>query len=153
MQLQLQVPGHLQDDLESDLKAAAASAGQPLAGEGTVWLVSGHSYSYTDNAQPLVYTHRLELQEVEDLQASAVEVAGLALTPILYKEDVHEEALMVFLVADVSSKEGERLEELIVTQEDRYVDVVRRGVSETPSACASAAVCGSKVKAAPGATT
>ncbi|WP_371095138.1 hypothetical protein [Streptomyces sanglieri] len=132
VELELQVPGDLQDDLESDLKAAAAPAGQPLAGEDATWLVSSHSYSYTDNAQPLVYTHRLELQEVENLQASTVEVAGLTLVPIQYNEDIDEEALLVFLVTDVSGEEGERLEKLIVTQEDQYVDVVRRGVSETP---------------------
>ncbi|MFJ8351489.1 hypothetical protein ACIQ9J_35080 [Streptomyces sp. NPDC094153] len=132
MELELRVPGDLQDDLESELKAAAAPAGQPLAGEGTTWLVSSHSYSYTDNAQSLVYIHRLELQEVEELQASTVEVAGLTLVPIQYNEDIDEEALLVFLIADVSGEEGERLEELIVTQEDQYVDVVRRGVSETP---------------------
>ncbi|MGW5248321.1 hypothetical protein ACWEQN_31630 [Streptomyces sp. NPDC004129] len=132
VELELRVPGDLQDDLESELKAAAAPAGQPLAGEDTTWLVSSHSYSYTDNAQPLVYTHRLELQEVEDLKASTVEVAGLTLVPIQYKEDIDEETLLVSLVTDVSGEEGERLEELIVTQEDQYVDVVRRGVSETP---------------------
>ncbi|MFI6039236.1 hypothetical protein ACIBBD_34950 [Streptomyces sp. NPDC051315] len=132
VELELRVPGDLQDDLESELKSAAAPAGQPLAGEGTTWLVTSHSYSYTDNAQPLVYTHRLELQEVEALQASTVEVAGLTLVPIQYKEDIDEEALLVFLVTDVSGEEGERLEELIVTQEDQYFDVVRRGVSETP---------------------
>ncbi|WP_143662390.1 hypothetical protein [Streptomyces sp. Amel2xC10] len=132
VELELRVPGDLQDDLESELKSAAAPAGQPLAGEGTTWLVTRHSYSYTDNAQPLVYTHRLELQEVEALQASTVEVAGLTLVPIQYKEDIDEEALLVFLVTDVSGEEGERLEELIVTQEDQYFDVVRRGVSEPP---------------------
>ncbi|MEU2793985.1 hypothetical protein [Streptomyces sp. NPDC007100] len=132
VELKLRVPGDLQDDLESELEAAAAPAGQPLAGEGTTWLVSSHSYSYTDNTQPLVYTYRLELQEVEDLQASTVEVAGLTLVPLQYKEDVDEETLLVSLVTDVSGEEGERLEELIVTQEDQYVDVVRRGVSETP---------------------
>ncbi|MCL3998096.1 hypothetical protein [Streptomyces lavenduligriseus] len=132
VKLELQVPGDLQDDLENELKGAAAPAGQPLAGEGTTWLVTSHSYSYTDAAQPLVYTHRLELQEVEELRATAVEVAGLTLVPIQYKEDVDEETLLVTLVIDVSGEEGERLEELIVTQEDQYVDVIRRGVSETP---------------------
>ncbi|MGW4995202.1 hypothetical protein ACWEQ3_47830 [Streptomyces mirabilis] len=132
LELELRVPGDLQDDLESELKAAAAPGGQPLTGEGSIWLVSSHSYAYTDNAQPLVYTHRLELQEVEKLQASTVEVAGLPLVPIQYNEDIDEESLLVFLVTDASGEANERLEELIVTQRGRYVDVVRRGVSETP---------------------
>lgn len=132
VELELRVSGDLQDDLETALKAAAAPAGSPLEGEGTSWLVSSHSYSYTDNERPLVYTHRLELQEVEELQASTVEVEGLALVPIQYSEDVDEGALLVSLVTDVSGEDGERLEELIVTQEDQYFDVVRRGVSESP---------------------
>lgn len=59
MELELRVSGDLQDDLETALKAAAVPARSPLEGEGTSWLVSSHSYSYTDNERPLVYTHRL----------------------------------------------------------------------------------------------
>ncbi|MGW1412551.1 hypothetical protein [Streptomyces sp. NPDC002403] len=132
VELELRVSGDRQDDLETALKAAAAPAGRPLEGEGTRWLVSSHSYSYTDNERPHVYTHRLELQEVEELQASAVEVEGLTLVPIQYNEDVDEGILLVSLVTDVSGEKGERLEELIAAQEDRYFNVVRRGVSESP---------------------
>ncbi|MFD9545057.1 hypothetical protein [Streptomyces sp. NPDC060022] len=132
VELELRVPGDLQDDLERELKAAAAPAGQPLTGQGTSWLVGNHSYSYTDNAQPRVYTHRVELREVEELKTSAVEVAGLTLVPIQYKEDLEEERLLVSLITEVSGEEGERLEELLTTLGDSYVDVVRRGVSETP---------------------
>ncbi|MFG2569243.1 hypothetical protein ACGFR6_27920 [Streptomyces sp. NPDC048567] len=132
VELELRVQGDLQDGLESELKTAAAPAGQPLQGKDASWLVGDHSFSYTDNARPRMYTHRVELQEVEELKASAVEVAGLVLVPIQYKEDFDEETLLVSLVADVSGEEGERLEELLVTLGDSYVDVVRRGVSETP---------------------
>lgn len=132
VELELRVQGDLQDDLESELEAAAAPAGQPLQGEGASWLVGNHSFSYTDDARPRVYTHRVELQEVEELKASAVEVEGLALVPVQYKEDFNEGTLLVSLVTDVSGEEGERLEELLVTLGDSYVDVLRRGVSETP---------------------
>ncbi|PVC76939.1 hypothetical protein DBP20_35215 [Streptomyces sp. CS131] len=132
MELELRVPSDLQDGLENELKAAAAPAGQPLQGEGTSWLVGNHSFSYTDNARPRVYTHRVELQEVEELEASAVEVAGLTLVPVKYNEDFTEGMLLVTLITEVSGEEGERLEELLVTAGDNYVDVVRRGVSETP---------------------
>ncbi|MGW5803807.1 hypothetical protein ACWFQ7_29515 [Streptomyces bacillaris] len=131
VKLELSVPSDLQDGLENELKAAAAPAGQPLQGEGTSWLVGNHSFSYTDNARPRVYTHRVELQEVEELEASAVEVAGLTLVPVKYNEDFIEGTLLVTLITEVSGEEGERLEELLVTAGDNYVDVVRRGVSET----------------------
>ncbi|WP_329304545.1 hypothetical protein [Streptomyces anulatus] len=131
VELELRVPSDLQDGLESELKAAAAPAGQPLQGEGASWLVGNHSFSYTDNARPRVYTHRVELQEVEELKASAVEVAGLTLVPVKYNEDFTEGILLVTLITEVSGEEGERLEELLVTAGDNYVDVVRRGVSES----------------------
>ncbi|MFF9431916.1 hypothetical protein [Streptomyces sp. NPDC014746] len=132
VEIELRVPGDLQDDLQDELKAAAAPAGQPLRGEGTSWLVGNHSFSYTDNARPRVYTHRVELHEAEDLKASAVEIEGLTLIPTQYNEDIQDERLLVSIVTEVSGEEGERLEELLVTLGDSYVDVVRRGVSETP---------------------
>ncbi|MFF8747140.1 hypothetical protein [Streptomyces californicus] len=132
VELELRVQDETQDSLENELKAAAAPAGQPLQAEGASWLVGDHSFSYTDNAKPRVYTHRVELQEVEELKASAVEVAGLTLVPVKYNEDFQEGTLLVSLITEVSGEDGERLEELLVTSGDNYVDVVRRGVSETP---------------------
>ncbi|MGW8487466.1 hypothetical protein [Streptomyces sp. NPDC055886] len=132
VELELRVQGDAQDSLEGALKAAASPAGQPLQGEGTSWLVGNHGFSYTDNAKPRVYTHRVELQEVEELRASAVDVAGLTLVPVQYNEDFTDSTLLVTLLTEVSGEDAERLEELLVSSGDNYVDVVRRGVSETP---------------------
>ncbi|MEU2287835.1 hypothetical protein ABZ614_39030 [Streptomyces sp. NPDC013178] len=132
--LEFRVPSNRQDELDAELKAATGKEGHPLRGTDVNWSVSDSRYSYTVGAQPEVSTYNLELQEAEDLRASAVEFEGLALVPSAYREWIDDEGehLVLTFVTETAGEEDQRLEELVVERSEAYFDVIRRGVSDTP---------------------
>ncbi|MFJ4866805.1 hypothetical protein [Streptomyces sp. NPDC088748] len=79
-------------------------------------------------------TYQLTLQEWEDLRASAVVFGGLSLIPSTYREWTDEEGeyLILSFVTETAGEQDQRLEELVVDRSERYFDVTRRGVSDTP---------------------
>ncbi|MFF7581143.1 hypothetical protein ACFZBE_40395 [Streptomyces sp. NPDC008061] len=133
--LEFRVPAQRVDELNAELKAATGDDGDLLRGADTNWSVSEQSYSYTVGAQSDVYTYKVELQEGEDLQASTVEVGGLALPPSAYREWIDREGkyLVLTFVTETAGEEDQRLEELVVDRNARYFDVIRRGISDTPT--------------------
>ncbi|MFJ3966081.1 hypothetical protein [Streptomyces sp. NPDC090036] len=132
--VELRVSSERREELDAELKAATGTDGRPLRGASLNWSVSDSRYSYTVGAQPDVSTYQLELQEWEDLRSSAVEVGGLALTPGAYREWIDDggEYLVLTFVTETAGEQGQRLEELVVDRSERYFDVIRRGVSDTP---------------------
>ncbi|MEH0420512.1 hypothetical protein [Streptomyces sp. B21-083] len=132
--LEFRVPSKRQDELDAELKAAAEKDGRPLRGTDVNWSVSNTRYSYTVGAQPDVATYSLELQEAEDLRASAVEIGGLALVPGAYREWIDGEGdyLVLTFVTETAGEANQQLEELVIARGETYYDVIRRGVSDTP---------------------
>jgi hypothetical protein len=129
--LEFQVPAARRSELDAELQAAAAPNGQRLQGGDAAWRVAGGWTASSQADRPDVYTYALDIQEVEDLQASAVEFGGLVLVPIKYMEESDNEGTIVTtLVTEVSGEDSDRLE-TILCAEDEYYDVVRRGVSDT----------------------
>ncbi|MCX5401311.1 hypothetical protein [Streptomyces sp. NBC_00102] len=129
--LEMRVPEDASEELNAELQAATDGT-KYLQGPDAEWQVSSNRYSYTQGERPAIYTYNLEIQEVEGLQASAVEADGMVLVPVQYDESISKDSLVLTLVTEVAGQESERLEELLQTQGDSYFDVVRRGVSETP---------------------
>ncbi|MFJ9968510.1 hypothetical protein [Streptomyces avermitilis] len=130
--LELRVPAEQSEELEAELEAAAGDAGHPLQGADTNWSVSNNRSSYTVGARPDVHTYNLELQEAEDLNASAVEIGGLTLATTAYKEWIDDGTLVLTFVAETAGEASQQLEELVVARGEMYYDVIRRGVSDTP---------------------
>ncbi|WP_409467173.1 hypothetical protein [Streptomyces sp. HC307] len=79
-----------------------------------------------------MHTYNLELQEAEDLNASAVEIGGLTLATTAYKEWTDEGTLVLSFVTETAGEANQQLEELVVARGETYYDVIRRGVSDTP---------------------
>ncbi|MGW4492696.1 hypothetical protein [Streptomyces sp. NPDC004376] len=130
--LEFRVAGDRQDELNDELAAASGDEAKPLLGPDAAWIVTGNRYSFSTGDQHDMYTYRLEIQEVEDLSVSALELPGLTLTPLSYKERT-EGVLAATFVVEVSGDDVARLEELIVARDDQqYFDVIRRGISDEP---------------------
>lgn len=132
--VEFRVPSERQDELDAELKAATGKDGNPLRGTDVNWSVSNTRYSYTVGAQSDVRTYSLELQEAEDLRASAVEIGGLTLIPSAYHEWIDDEGehLVLTFVTETAEEQDQRLEELVLARDDEaYFDVIRRGVSDT----------------------
>jgi hypothetical protein len=130
--LELRVPSNRREELDAELEAASGDDGRPLQGPDAKWFVSGNRVSYGVGAQPEVYTYQLELQEAEDLTASAVEIRGLVLVPTAYRESVADNGnLVATFVTEVTGDEVRQLEELIVAG-NQYFDVIRRGITDAP---------------------
>ncbi|MFJ3891416.1 hypothetical protein [Streptomyces rubrogriseus] len=129
--LEFRVPDSRRSDMNAELQAAATPNGQHLRGSDAAWRVAG-SWTATSQAErPDIYTYALEVQEVEELQASTVELGGLALVPIQYMEESNDEGtIAATFVTEVSGEASDRLEELL-SADDEYYDVVRRGVNDT----------------------
>lgn len=132
--LEFRVPGDRQEEVDAELKSATGKDGHPLRGADTTWSVSDTRYSYTVGAQPDVCTYQLELQEAEELRASAVEIGELVLVSSSYREWIDEDGgyLVLTFVTETAGEEDRRLEELILDRSERYLEVIRRGVSDTP---------------------
>ncbi|MGC5041034.1 hypothetical protein ACLQ2C_36465 [Streptomyces sp. DT73] len=132
--LKMRVPADRCDELNSELQAAAGLSGKPLQGPDATWRLSGDWSSHSRGERPEIYTYNVDIQEEEELQASALEIAGLTLIPAQYSEEIHDGTIAVSLVTEVSDDEGERLEDLLTSEElgEEYFDVVRHGVSDTP---------------------
>uniref|UniRef100_UPI003F495658 hypothetical protein n=1 Tax=Streptomyces chartreusis TaxID=1969 RepID=UPI003F495658 len=130
--LELRVPAGQSEELDAALKAATGDEGHPLQGADANWSVSDSRYSYTVGARPDVHTYNLELQEAEDLNASAVEIGGFILATTAYKEWIDDGNLVLTFVTETAGGESRRLEALVVARGEMYYDVIRRGISDTP---------------------
>ena len=129
--LELHVPDERHQELDAELQAAASHEGKHLQGTDTAWLVSDGWTTTSQGRRPEIYIYKMEVEEVEVLQASALEIEGLSLFPIRYKEQVDEGHVTVTLVSEVAGEDNERLENLL-GEPDAFHDVTRRGISDTP---------------------
>ncbi|MFG2357393.1 hypothetical protein [Streptomyces sp. NPDC048521] len=129
--LELHVPDERHQELDAELEEAAANDGKHLHGTDAAWRVSEGWTADSQGRRPEIYIYRMEVQEVEVLEASALEIEGLSLFPSRYKEQVDEDTVTVTLVAEVTGEDDERLEELL-RDPDAFYDVTRRGISDTP---------------------
>ncbi len=129
--LELHVPDERHQELDAELEAAAANEGRPLQGTDAAWRVSDGWTATSRGRRPEIYIYRMEVQEAETLEPSAVEIEGLSLTPAKYKEEVDENTVMVTLVTEVTGEDDEHLEKLLKDPDALY-DVTRRGISDTP---------------------
>ncbi|MFH9044287.1 hypothetical protein ACH4FA_33810 [Streptomyces sp. NPDC017966] len=129
--LELHVPDERHQELDAELEAAAAHGGKPLQGPDTAWRVSEGWTAASQGRRPEIYIYTMEVEEVELLQASALEIEGLSLSPMRYKEEVDGGHVTVTLVSEVAGEADERLESLL-SEPDAFHDVIRRGISDEP---------------------
>lgn len=129
--LELHVPDERHQELDAELEAAAANEGRPLRGTDAAWRVSDGWTATSRGRRPEIYIYRMEVQEAEVLEPSALEIEGLSLTPAKYKEEADENTVMVTLVTEVNGEDDEHLEKLL-RDPDALYDVTRRGISDTP---------------------
>ncbi|WP_406425635.1 hypothetical protein [Streptomyces sp. NBC_01589] len=107
--LELHVPDERHQELDAELQAAASPGGKPLQGPDTDWIVSDGWTTTSQGRRPEIYIYRMEVEEAEVLRASAVEIEGLSLLPIMYKERVFAGKSTVTLVSKVAGEDIERL--------------------------------------------
>jgi hypothetical protein len=104
-----------------------------LAGSGSIqWMVTSHSYSYTDNEPPL---HHIELTERQQLSLDRVEFDGLALIPDRSSLSESGDAVVEFLV-NMSAEQHQKFETILQQHRgadvDRYFPVSLVGIAEQP---------------------
>jgi len=77
-------------------------------GTGTIrrWTVRNHSYSYTDGDEPLVYTHTLEMEEMEDFMPTRLHISDLSVEPYTYEEEFQGDALIITARVALSDEDG-----------------------------------------------
>lgn len=129
--LELHVPDERHQELDDELHAAESPEGKPLQGADTDWIVLDGWTTTSTGRRPEIYIYRMEVEEAEVLRASAVEIGGLSLLPIRYKERATAGKSTVTLVSEVAGEDIERLEALL-GKPASFHDVVRRGISDTP---------------------
>ncbi|MFK0119578.1 hypothetical protein [Streptomyces sp. NPDC090994] len=129
--LRLHVPDERHQELDAELRAAAAADGDPLRGTDAAWRVAEGWTAASQGRRPEIYVYRIEIQEIEVLHPTALEIEGLRLVPAKYRERADEDVLTVTAVADVTGADDQRLERLLSTPGAWY-EVTRRGISDTP---------------------
>ncbi|MBO1332462.1 hypothetical protein [Streptomyces sp. VRA16 Mangrove soil] len=130
--LELHVPDERHEELEAELHAAATPEGPHLPGSQGNWRVLDGWSTVSTGHRREIRIYRIQVEEVEVLDPSAVEIDGLPLRPRGYREHVEAGTLTVTLVADVRDEDdAQRLEESLA-HPDAFHDVVRRGISDTP---------------------
>ena len=97
--LELHVPDERHEELDAELQAAAAVDGQHLRGVDAAWRVLEGWTAASLGRRPEIYIYRMQVQEVEVLHASALEIEGLSILPSRYDEQVDEDILTVTVLS------------------------------------------------------
>lgn len=92
------------------------------------WKVANHSYSYSDRS--VLYHHSLEIEEVEMLNVSSLEIDELTLEPYFYQESFLDEELAIELRTNLNKEQHTLLKQIFKERDE--VTVIRRGISDTP---------------------
>ncbi|MFD8565524.1 hypothetical protein [Streptomyces sp. NPDC059639] len=129
--LELHVPDERHQALDAELQAANADDGRPLRGSDADWRVAEGWTTASQGRRPEIYIYRMEVQEVEFLRVSAVEIEGLSLLPVRYKEQVDEDVVTSTFVTEVTGEDNDRLEGLL-RKPDTFHEVTRRGIGDLP---------------------
>ncbi len=102
-------------------------------GKGNVlskWRMKNNSYNYSDDNHISNYYHSIELEEMEDLKMTTLEIAGLILNPYYYDEKFDEDALIIEAKVKLSGPQFTELKE--VMKKTDYFPVIRHGINEEP---------------------
>lgn len=91
--------------------------------------ISNTSYSYSNNSDARKYT--LELSEVENIKIDKLLIEGIELTPYEYEETLSEGAIIINAKVNVTKDIANRIEGLYKIEE-KYFNVIRKGISENP---------------------
>jgi cation transport regulator ChaC len=129
--LELHVPDERHEELDAELQAASTADGPHIQGTDATWRVSEGWTAVSQGRRPEICIYKAEIQEVEELRVSALEIEGLSLVPTRYREGLSEETITATFVTEVSDEDDERLEELL-RKPHEFFDVIRRGISDEP---------------------
>ncbi len=132
LEVELVVDG---DEAEQRVRQALDDSGSVPAGlvtdtgeaDGT-WVVEEASSSYRDGVP--VFHHVLELHEWEELEARALQIAGLTLEPYTYEERFDGDALVVTARVTIDRSQQDAL--FSQDDDESYFPVTRVGLSEEP---------------------
>jgi hypothetical protein len=99
--------------------------------DGSRWLVSQSSYSYQEGDP--VHRHEAELREIEELSAARLELLGLVLEPTKYKEEWHDDGIVIIARVEPDAESDRALERVLSDErDDPYFEVLRVGVHDEP---------------------
>lgn len=93
------------------------------------WRLTSSSFSYSDSS-PL-FTHRLTLHEVEELSVQQLVINDLVLEPYEYQEELDSfDSLTIRAKVVLEKDELDQLHQMVLNE--KQVQVIRKGISETP---------------------
>jgi hypothetical protein len=92
------------------------------------WMIGNTSWSYQDGT-PL-YTHSIELEEVEDLRLERLEIGELVVRPYDYHETFEMDKLTIELKVSLSEDDHNLL--VSMQKADGNYPVIRHGINDTP---------------------
>lgn len=92
--------------------------------------VANRSYSYDGNtlSNNTVYTHFIELHEIEDISAQCLVIDGMRVAPYQYSEHLDKDAIIIEAKYRVPLEVDQEV--FRKHRENLYFDVVREGVSD-----------------------
>jgi len=128
--IQINFPVHAQD-VDAIKRALTAHKFESVdAGGGTKWSVETSSESYTGDPWRADHKFSLGLRLHEELPVTELVVDAETFRPYSYEETAGADGLEVAARVKLSGREVERLRKL--QAESKLMNVVRRGISETP---------------------
>ncbi len=135
--LDLRVGSDLADDLRHELESACSPDNALRDDEGGLWRVKQHSSSGRDWG---AWSFAIELAENENPQAQSLELHGMSLVPLFYKESVTSDGvLLIYTEVQPEVADSERIEDLLTTagganrgKDPVYFPVRRVGVTDEP---------------------
>ncbi len=117
------------DKVSKALEKASTTEGALKGEDGSSWLVTGSSYSYS-NDDP-VHRYSVELREDEPVRAERLGLLGFELKPTKYEEEARDGGIDIVARVEPDAATDEALERAITEERDEpYFDVLRIGVSE-----------------------
>jgi hypothetical protein len=137
LKVEFRVRGKSLNDEVLDLLESAKRKGiDSVDEEGNIinkWKIGNSSWSFTEGNP--IFTHTLELQEIEDIKIEILKVGNLELKPYLYKEEIYkevdgEEKLKIQAKVAVTEEEHNELKKIWKSKES--FQVVRIGINEEP---------------------
>jgi hypothetical protein len=94
------------------------------------WKIKNGSYSSTGNASISDYHHSIELEEVETLNLTSLNIRDLVISPYSYNETFDGDALIIEAKVVLSESQYTQLKDIMKVV--GYFPVVRHGIDERP---------------------
>lgn len=96
------------------------------------WIVTSNSSSYRDGSP--THGHRVELRELELVQAERLEFLGVSVEPRSYREELDSDGMLIVEAIVAPDRDADERIEQAISERDKvgYFELVRMGVSDNP---------------------